>query len=350
MGTMVDPDLHRKVARFGGGDLTACFNCGNCTAICPLSTESTSFPRKVIHYLQVGLTEKFRSSPEPWLCYYCGECSKSCPREANPGETMMAARRYLISEYDWSGIAKKIYLSKHLEVGAMVASSLFVILLFYFFHGPMVTARVELNTFAPVKWIELADHFMAAYIALFLLMNIFRMYHFIMGKGKENRMPLRVFLSELPVLFRNFATQDSLRKCDDSQARWLKHFLLMSGYVLMMVLIILFLPWFQTDRVYPFFHPQRLLGYYATAVLLYFTADFIVGRLKKKEEIHRFSRSSDWTFLILLFLMAFTGILVHIFRLSGYPRLTYYTYVVHLAVDAPWLLVVIPFGKWTHMI
>ena len=43
----------------------------------------------------MGPERELLKDPAPWLCFYCGECSKKCPREANPGETMMALRRYL---------------------------------------------------------------------------------------------------------------------------------------------------------------------------------------------------------------------------------------------------------------
>ena len=115
MSTRVDPDLCREVAKFGAEDTQQCIHCGNCTAVCSLSEGNLAFPRKTIRYLQLGLKEKLVQSPEPWLCYYCGECSDTCPRGANPGETMMALRRWLTAQYDGSGLAARFYSSsKHL--------------------------------------------------------------------------------------------------------------------------------------------------------------------------------------------------------------------------------------------
>jgi hypothetical protein len=117
----------------------------------------------------------------------------------------------------------------------------------------------------------------------------------------------------------------------------------------MMILVIVFLRWFQTDEIVPIHHPTRLLGYYATAALLYVTGDFLLGRLRKRDTIHKFSEPTDWLFLVLLFLVALTGILVHVFRLAGLPLATYSTYVVHMAIVVPMLVVEVPFGKWGHM-
>ena len=82
---------------------------------------------------------------------------------------------------------------------------------------------------------------------------------------------------------------------------------------------------------------------------MYVTVDFLAGRLRKRDAIHKFSEPTDWVFLVLLFLVALTGILVHVFRLGGLPLATYSTYVIHLAIVVPMLVVEVPFGKWGHM-
>jgi nitrate reductase gamma subunit len=131
--------------------------------------------------------------------------------------------------------------------------------------------------------------------------------------------------------------------------RWRNHWLLVSGYVLMFALVVGFLPWFQTDNIYPLYHPQRWLGYYATIALLYGGAEIIWQRIKKENQIHRFSHPSDWIFPILLLLTTVSGILVHTFRYLDLPLATYYTYVVHLVVLTPMLVLEVPFGKWAHL-
>ena len=103
MAQSVQPALMKELKALGAGDIEACFNCGNCTAVCPLSKDTVAFPRRIIRYVQLGLEDRLRTSVEPWLCYYCGECSETCPRGANPGELMMAARRHLIGGARASG-------------------------------------------------------------------------------------------------------------------------------------------------------------------------------------------------------------------------------------------------------
>ena len=344
MNNHVDSELYREVAKFGARDMEICMQCGLCSASCPLSSGPNPFPRKVYRYLQLGLKDKLLKSPVPWLCYYCGDCNKDCPRGAEPAETMMATRRWLTSQYDWTGLAKRLYLSEAWEIGAIGAVALGVILLFAFFHGPVITDRVAVNSFAPVLWIEIGDLVMAAVLSTFLLSNAFRMYRFIMS---DIKVPLWLYVTEAKSFVLHFATQKRWRKCSEDRSRWLKHFILVSGYLTMMTLVIVFIRWFQVDD--SSWHFTSIFGYYATAVLLIITVEMFRSRLKKQEAIHRYSELSDWLFLILLFFTTLTGIMMHVVRLAGWPMGTYVMYVIHLAVAVPMLVVEVPFGKWSHL-
>ncbi|MBN2294065.1 MAG: 4Fe-4S dicluster domain-containing protein [Pirellulales bacterium] len=346
MSTTVDPGLHKEIGCFGCDDITQCINCGNCTAVCSLSGEDAVFPRKTIRYAQLGIKDRLMESVEPWLCYYCGECSETCPRQANPGEIMMTLRRWLTAQYDWTGLSKKLYLSKTWEVFALAALAAFVVALFVFFHGPMVTDRVELNTFAPVVWVEIGDWVMALLLSSFLFTNVLRMHRYVMGSWLPSRIPFSIYLRELKTLVLHAMTQKRWKDCDNL-SRWIKHLLLVTGYVTMLLLIVVFLRWFQTDGSQ--WRPIDLLGYYATGVLMFVTGEMIVSRLRRREEIHKHSHSTDWIFLVLLFLTALTGILVHGLRLAGLPLPTYYMYVLHLAIAVPMLVIEVPFGKWSHL-
>lgn len=257
---------------------------------------------------------------------------------------MMAVRRWLTTQYDWTGLAKRFYLSEASEFGALGAVALFVILLFFFSHGPIITDHVAVNSFAPVKWVEMGDLIMAGILSAFLLSNAFRMYRFIMN---GTTVPISLYFTAAKTFLLHFATQKRWRECGEDKSRWLKHFLLVSGYLTMMTLIIIFLRWFQVDD--SSWHFTSLFGYYATGVLLFMTVEMFRSRLKKEEKIHRYSHMSDWLFLVLLFFTTLTGIMMHLFRLSGWPMGTYVIYVIHLAVAVPMLVVEVPFGKWSHL-
>ena len=355
MSYRADPDFMQELKKYGEVNIESCFNCGNCTAICPLSTEETPFPRTNLRLAQLGLRDKLRSNLDPWLCYYCGECSTTCPRDADPGEAQMTMRRWLTGQYDWTGLARLFYTSPFWEITSILLVGAFIVWMFVLFAGPMVTDHVALNTFAPVQRVHYGDWVLAAFLSFFLLSNVFRMYWLTMRKDSKIKIPILFYITEAWQLIVHFVTQKQFEKCDEEQEglwqkkRWRNHLLLVSGYLLMFALVVGFLPWFQTDNIYSIWHPQRWLGYYATIVLLYGGADILWGRIKKEHESHRFSHLSDWIFPILLLLTTASGIMVHTFRYLELPFATYYTYMVHLAVLTPMLVLEVPFGKWSHL-
>ncbi len=350
----VNANLVTEIEKFGKWNWNGCFHCGNCTATCPLTEQDVLFPRKGYNDLQLGLKYSLDSSIEPWLCYYCGDCSTKCPRDANPAETMMILRRYLTSVYDWTGISKKFYTQHWWEYIAIGLIFIIVVLLLGVINPKGIVTDltadggVKINEMFPVDWIHLGDTIMALSIAFLLVSNIFRMWYLIILQDKSIKIPLKAYIFGLKDLGIHFATQKRFNKCDDKKY-WGFHWLLMTGYSAMLVMIIFFLHWFQTEDIHAWYHPQRLFGYYATFGLFLGLGYFFYGRIKKEKQIFKHSHISDWLFIILLFLSTFTGILLHIFRITGLPVETYYTYIIHMAILVPMLVIEVPFSKWSHL-
>ncbi len=361
MSVKVNPNLMKELKAFGLKDAGKCFHCGNCTATCPLSTSETPFPRKLVKYAQMGLEERILQSPEPWLCYYCGDCSDRCPRGADPGETMMVMRRWLTSKYDWTGFARRFYTSESFEIIAVTVVGILVGLALWLFRADSPNMEhAYLNSVWPAPAVEIADLIMAAILTFLLLSNTWRCVKFVMGDLLK-KIPLEIYLREAKELVLHAATQKSFGKCTDKM-QWIVHLLIMTGYSTAFLLVAVFLAggihviglsWdqlaFQRDIEYPFFHPVRLLGYYATFAILYGTTYAMIGRLRKKKAPYKNSHGTDWMFLILLQLTTLTGIFIHFTRLLDWPLTTYILYVVHLMVAIPMLVLEVPFAKWAHL-
>jgi ferredoxin len=361
MSVKVDPSLMKDLEHFGLKDAKKCFHCGNCTAVCPLSTADNSFPRRFHKYIQMGLTDKIMKSPEPWLCYYCGDCSTSCPRGAEPGETMMVMRRWLTSKYDWTGFSRKFYTSESFEIIAVAIVGILVGLALVLFRaGNPNMEHAYLNSVWPAPAIEIADLVMAVILTFFLLSNTARCAWFVMG-DLLFKIPPALYLAKGKELLIHFLTQRRFGQCTD-RYQWFIHLLIMTGYSTAFLLVAVFLAggihviglsWdqlaFQRDIEYPIWHPWRLLGYYATAALLYATTYAIIGRLKKSKAPYKNSHGTDWMFLILLELTTLTGILIHFTRLLDWPMPTYVIYVIHLMIAVPMLVLEVPFAKWAHL-
>ncbi len=355
MAIKIQPNLLGEIEEYGAVNASACFNCGNCTAICGLVEEGgAQFPRKIIRYLQLGLKEKVLESTEPWMCYYCGECSATCPRDANPGEIMMGVRRYATAQYDVTGLSKHYYKShKASLIGILtwfVLPIIFLIGLNLFGSAEIVTERVELNSFAPVETINTTAHIYALLIGASMIGGMYKMWRMIMNKESAPGVKISDYVSEFKTIFTKGATVKRWLDCgEEHKFRWLKHYILVLSYGTMFLLVVGFLKWFQTDEIYSITHPQRWIGYLATIGLIITTLDIIRGRMKKEAEIHKHSHHTDWVFPISILLVAITGILINIFRYSGLPWPTYIIYAIHLGVTAVMLSTEVGVGKWAHV-
>lgn len=355
MSERVNPNLLLDLKKYGAVGAEICFNCGTCTAMCPLGDDEHPFPRNMIRLAQLGLSERLMSSTDPWLCYYCGDCAETCPREAEPGETMMALRRWLTAQYDPSGHSAKLYTSTQavwLTIARLALVTLVAFLIFHVVTGfeNIVTDRVALNSFAPVMlvWALVVAH--GLFLGYRMFSGVRNMFKRVMGPITEKTtIPLSTYLAELKTFVVHFFTQKRWRACGDDHSRWFKHFLLVSGYVTMLVLVLGLLWWFQTDEIYPLYHPQRWLGYYATIILIYASVEALWGRTQKQEQIHRFSHHTDWLFPAFILTGAVTGILVHIFRYAGWAWPTYIIYVVHVMAMIAMLDTEVGIGKWAHL-
>jgi ferredoxin len=364
---LVNHHVKIDLLKFGVRDWNDCFNCGNCSAICKLTEEGFLFPRKVIKQAQLGLKDSMVANLDPWLCYYCGECSETCPRDANPAEIMMSMRRYLTSLYDWTGLSRKFYTSKFWEVGVVVSLFILVVLAFLVFLPPdpdiftipsqFITLQggVMINNLIDgmrpeqfVRIIEYSDWTMAVIIGGILITNIIRMFILSIFRDRHYKVPFMAYFTEAWALIYHFVTQPKFSKCD-RRKYWYGHFLLMSGYTLMFIFIVVMLKKFQTEEIHAWYHWQRLLGYYATFGILFFLAIVTYQRIKKVDYKFKYSHASDWLFIVMLGLTTVSGIVLHFFRITGMPLATYVTYVIHLAILVPMIVIEVPFSKWSHL-
>ena len=178
MAIRINPKLIDELEVYGAEDVSKCYHCGNCSAVCPHSSDPYVFPRRSMRNLQMGLEDKLKGGLEPWLCYYCGECSEQCPREAEPGETMMSLRRWLTSRYDWTGISRLFYRSWRWEIGAVLLVGFLTalgFLLFGFSQGSIQHYNGP-NAFLPSSKIHVFDWSLAMLLLAVLLSNAARMW------------------------------------------------------------------------------------------------------------------------------------------------------------------------------
>ncbi len=84
--------FHEVQSEPSGKYIGRCFQCGNCTAVCPAAEEHPEFnPRYFIHVVRMGYAAELeRVRKYVYLCESCGRCSEVCPRQVDPSGVMAA--------------------------------------------------------------------------------------------------------------------------------------------------------------------------------------------------------------------------------------------------------------------
>jgi quinone-modifying oxidoreductase subunit QmoC len=333
--TPINTEFGKKLEKYGGFDFNACYNCGTCTSVCSLSTETDSFPREMVRFGVLGMEDDIKSSLKPWLCYYCGECTRYCPRDAKPGELMMTLRRWLTAKYDWTRLSGLLYRSLPLSIVAMLLVAAGVIL---FAVGRNFNLESVMHT---GHFFEMAA--IATVFTVILLPNIIRMWWFTIRKPGF-KVPLKSYLKGIGELIVHMFTQKRALGCDDNQLRWFEHFILVIGY-LGLLFTTVFLDWFSSTSLFVI-----IPGYLVSIIIFIVTIDFVYDRIKKSKEISKYSQPSDWMFVVWLLLMGFSAFAVRLFIDLKLLENNIWLYLFHLIVLVQWALIIVPFGKWTHFL
>ncbi len=103
MVSRVNPGFRRELASLSAKvpgaqedefNAEACFNCGTCTALCPLGYKIV--PRKLFQEVRLGLEDKIRASiPQIFSCLLCRMCEVNCPQGVHITENMRTLRHMI---------------------------------------------------------------------------------------------------------------------------------------------------------------------------------------------------------------------------------------------------------------
>ena len=77
----------------GHTSIGACYQCGKCTAGCPVASHMESPPTRILRQLQLGNLEAALRSPSIWKCVSCQTCTARCPKSVDCAGVMDALRQ-----------------------------------------------------------------------------------------------------------------------------------------------------------------------------------------------------------------------------------------------------------------
>ena len=83
--------FRREVAALAA-DYRTCYQCGQCTAVCPSGADLEHGPRRVIRLILTQQAERLLACDDVWRCTGCGSCSAVCPMELDVAAALARLR------------------------------------------------------------------------------------------------------------------------------------------------------------------------------------------------------------------------------------------------------------------
>ena len=102
----MDIAMVRKVEALSGTSVRRCFQCGKCSAGCPMATFMEHPPNRVVRLLQLGQWQRILAGRSIWYCASCETCSTRCPNKVHLASIMDALRKL---SWDHEGPSKESY-------------------------------------------------------------------------------------------------------------------------------------------------------------------------------------------------------------------------------------------------
>ncbi len=96
MNSAANSSLVSRIEELSGQRVLDCYQCGCCTAGCPIGELMDPAPSKAIRLLQLGRAEELLASEGIWLCASCLVCGTRCPRNVDYAKIAEACRAIVL--------------------------------------------------------------------------------------------------------------------------------------------------------------------------------------------------------------------------------------------------------------
>ncbi len=341
---MIQPDLEfkRKILGFGAHNLSACYQCGTCSVVCPLSTAGSPFPRKEMIWAQWGLRETFESDVDLWLCHSCNDCSRYCPRGARPGDVMAAIRNYLMVNF---------------ALPRFLGKSFSPLSYFFFVIGIFVVIR-----WMPIGSLQSAFFIVAGLVLLVMATGLTRFWRKLNqsenGPAQPSERPGENveavsgshgrFLASVDLSVTEILKHSNFKKCTANKDNYLAHLLMFYGFGALFVTCVGAQLYSITGAglPLPLTNPLKILGMIGGLALLSGLTLVMHRRLFKRNEAGKASYY-DWFFIVSLYAVTITGLALPPLRLVKATAWVHSIYNFHL-MFLFLLLASFPFSKYMH--
>lgn len=87
----------KQIENLSGQKAMSCYQCGECTAGCPVAYIADLAPNQVMRLVQLGQDKRVLESSMIWLCVGCETCATRCPRAVELSKVMDALRETAVT-------------------------------------------------------------------------------------------------------------------------------------------------------------------------------------------------------------------------------------------------------------
>ncbi len=109
----IQDEFVKKIEELSGESICACYQCGRCSAGCPLAEYMDILPHFIIRLLQLGCKEQAEKANTAWYCATCMQCTAKCPKGIDVAKIMDALREMLrrkgVDKMELEKISKQLW-------------------------------------------------------------------------------------------------------------------------------------------------------------------------------------------------------------------------------------------------
>lgn len=87
-----DAGFIREVEALSGQQVSKCYQCGNCSAGCPMSFTYDYPVSRLMRMIQLGMKDEVLSTRSIWMCATCEACTTRCPNEIDVARVLDVCR------------------------------------------------------------------------------------------------------------------------------------------------------------------------------------------------------------------------------------------------------------------
>ncbi|MBI4937917.1 MAG: 4Fe-4S dicluster domain-containing protein [Nitrosomonadales bacterium] len=81
-----------SIEKISGQNLLACYQCGKCSAGCPMAAHMDVLPNQIIRMAQLGMQKQLHAAGSIWMCVSCLTCNARCPKGIKIAEVIESVR------------------------------------------------------------------------------------------------------------------------------------------------------------------------------------------------------------------------------------------------------------------